>query len=285
MKILPKEEGNNAEFIQMSKLNHKHILPVYEIFETKLGNYDKWCFTMPFLELGDFQSYLLNLKSHLPINRILNFMDQMLSCIEYIHGRDVYHRDIKPENFLLRNEDEVVLSDFGLSKGDVETLVTKTSIVGTELFQSPELFAGDVKDVSKTDIYGLGCVFYIMITRDFQTTVRISIMSNGGKEIREKLTLTLCGNVGNSGNVGNNSGGNHDKNSNPVTSGTSGGDTSVSHHGDTSSSSSSYNIQALIDFVMIMLDKDYEKRPSASVARHVWLEQKIGYKSSSLESI
>ncbi|EFC50200.1 predicted protein, partial [Naegleria gruberi] len=164
LKILPREEGNNVEFIQMSKLNHENILPVYEIFETNIGNFEKWCFTMPFLEMGDFQSYLLNLKSNLPINRILNYMRQMLSSIEYIHQRQVYHRDIKPENFLLKSQDHVVLSDFGLAKGDIENVITKTSIVGTELFQSPELFAGEVKDVSKTDIYGLGCVFYIMIT-------------------------------------------------------------------------------------------------------------------------
>ncbi|KAG2373790.1 hypothetical protein C9374_011879 [Naegleria lovaniensis] len=289
MKILPKEEGNNAEFIQMSKLNHKHILPVYEIFETKLGNYDKWCFTMPFLELGDFQSYLLNLKSNLPIKRILNFMDQMLSCIEYIHGREVYHRDIKPENFLLRTEDEVVLSDFGLSKGDVETVVTKTSIVGTELFQSPELFAGDVKDVSKTDIYGLGCVFYIMITRDFQTTVRISIMSNGGKEIREKLTQTLCGNNNHENNKTTNSNNGNTSSNNNSSNNTSSNNNSSSGSGSSGSGSNttrqdhaSLNIQALIDFVMIMLDKDYEKRPSASVARQVWLEQKIGYKTTTI---
>lgn len=248
MKILPKEEGHKAEFIQMSKLNHNNILPVYEIFEATLGVYEKWCFTMPFLELGDFQSYLLTLKTNLTTRRILNFMDQMLSCIEYIHSREVYHRDIKPENFLLRTEDEVVLSDFGLSKGDVESVITKTSIVGTELFQSPELFAGDVKDVSKTDIYGLGCVFYIMITRDFQTTVRISILSNDGKEIRERLTQTLM-------NENSTPGGNKQ-----------------------------YDIQAIIDFVMIMLDKDYEKRPSAAVARSTWLEQRIGYKKENISS-
>ncbi|KAL9649295.1 hypothetical protein ABK040_014598 [Willaertia magna] len=131
----------------------------------------------------------------------------MLESLQYIHERNVFHSAIKPENFLMKNCNEIMLSDFGLSKQlenhdnnhdnghdtshVMNTKITNEQMVGTELFKSLEILNEPLKDISKTDIYNLGCVFYIMVTRDFQTVVKISILSNGGMEIRQRLQLMI----------------------------------------------------------------------------------------------
>ena len=49
----------------------------------------------------------------------LMLIDQMISCIEYIHSQYFIHRDVKPNNFLMgRNlkKSQVYIIDFGISK-------------------------------------------------------------------------------------------------------------------------------------------------------------------------
>jgi serine/threonine protein kinase len=56
------------------------------------------------------------------------------------------HRDIKPENFVMKNEQELVLVDFGVSKrfeGEDDTL---KGTAGTKLFFAPEIVKTGVKN-------------------------------------------------------------------------------------------------------------------------------------------
>ncbi|CAN7102576.1 unnamed protein product [Brassica rapa subsp. narinosa] len=42
-------------------------------------------------------------------------INQLIGAIDYFHSRGVYHRDLKPENLLLDENDDLKISDFGLS--------------------------------------------------------------------------------------------------------------------------------------------------------------------------
>eukprot|EP00928_Gymnodinium_smaydae_P023038 TRINITY_DN19167_c0_g1_i1.p1 TRINITY_DN19167_c0_g1~~TRINITY_DN19167_c0_g1_i1.p1 ORF type:complete len:306 (-),score=45.32 TRINITY_DN19167_c0_g1_i1:479-1357(-) len=53
------------------------------------------------------------------LKTVLMLADQMLSCMEYIHSKNVVHRDVKPGNFTIGNGQEahqLYLIDFGLAK-------------------------------------------------------------------------------------------------------------------------------------------------------------------------
>jgi serine/threonine protein kinase len=46
---------------------------------------------------------------------IIKIFKQILSAVKYLHSRSIMHRDIKPDNILLDKNNNIKLSDFGIS--------------------------------------------------------------------------------------------------------------------------------------------------------------------------
>jgi eukaryotic-like serine/threonine-protein kinase len=53
--------------------------------------------------------------STLTPKQVINYIKQLAGALQYAHDQNIIHRDIKPENFLLNEQREVMLSDFGLA--------------------------------------------------------------------------------------------------------------------------------------------------------------------------
>ena len=58
--------------------------------------------------------------------------------IAYLHEHNIVYRDLKPENLLLDAEGHIRITDFGLSKQDVEG-DTARSLCGTPEYLAPEI--------------------------------------------------------------------------------------------------------------------------------------------------
>ncbi|HJL22038.1 MAG TPA: serine/threonine-protein kinase, partial [Polyangiaceae bacterium LLY-WYZ-15_(1-7)] len=54
-------------------------------------------------------------RGAVPAERARRWIATALEALAFVHGRGVVHRDLKPSNFLLREDDRVVLTDFGLA--------------------------------------------------------------------------------------------------------------------------------------------------------------------------
>lgn len=51
---------------------------------------------------GDLSRYLYKIKGKtLPYEEVLDFMQQILSGLDYIHKKHFVHRDIKPANIIV----------------------------------------------------------------------------------------------------------------------------------------------------------------------------------------
>lgn len=97
--------------------------------------------------------------TRLPLATIISYIKQLSSALHYAHVRKIIHCDIKPENMLLGEDNEVLLSDFGLAIIIASSRTDALYIAGTAVYMSPEQFRG--KEISAAcDQYGLAVVVY-----------------------------------------------------------------------------------------------------------------------------
>lgn len=100
-------------------------------------------------------------------SRISKIFGSMLNGIEYAHSQGVIHRDLKPENILLNNDDDLVISDFGLGRffDSTSTRITQEGYgMGTPLYMAPEQLTDSKNADGRSDIYSLGRILYELYT-------------------------------------------------------------------------------------------------------------------------
>ncbi len=97
--------------------------------------------------------------SVLPPTVVLEYIEQVAAALDFAHAKRVIHRDVKPENMLLGEQDELLLSDFGIA-----TLISESGaqvtphVAGTTAYMAPEQLRG--KPCPASDQYALGVVVY-----------------------------------------------------------------------------------------------------------------------------
>lgn len=101
---------------------------------------------------------------------------EMIDGIQEIHSQKKYHRDIKPENFLVDDEENILVSDFGLAvdlDSNSQRLTQTGDAYGSNGFYPPE-FNTDSKTFKyfdgRSDIYMIGKTFYSILTADKNPT-------------------------------------------------------------------------------------------------------------------
>jgi len=123
-----------------ARLDHPHILPLYDSGQAAAAGDTFLYYVMPYVE-GEY-------------------------ALSYAHSRDVVHRDIKPENILLAGGHARV-ADFGIARAITEAggeRLTGTGLaIGTPTYMSPEQAAGSGDLDGRSDLYSLGCVLYEML--------------------------------------------------------------------------------------------------------------------------
>jgi TolB-like protein/Flp pilus assembly protein TadD len=144
-----------------ASLEHPCIVPIYEVGERHGACY----FSMGLVE-GD-QLDAVSKREPMPIRHAAELIAKLARTVHYAHERGILHRDIKPGNILLDAKGEPHLTDFGLARlVETESTVTRTmEVLGTPSYMAPEQAVGNNARVSSaTDVYGLGAVFYQLLT-------------------------------------------------------------------------------------------------------------------------
>jgi TolB-like protein/Tfp pilus assembly protein PilF/predicted Ser/Thr protein kinase len=144
-----------------ASLDHPGIVPIYDIGEREGSCY----FSMKLVEGGQLDEVVS--REPMSIRRAAELMAKVARTVHYAHERGILHRDIKPGNILLDGDGEPHLTDFGLARlVETESTVTRTmEVLGTPSYMAPEEAAGQTKEITAaTDVYGLGAVFYQLLT-------------------------------------------------------------------------------------------------------------------------
>jgi TolB-like protein/Tfp pilus assembly protein PilF len=145
-----------------ASLDHPCIVPIHEIGESEGSCY----FSMKLVE-GRRLDEVVKCES-MPNRRTAELIIKLARTVHYAHKRGILHRDIKPGNILVDADGEPHLTDFGLARlVERESTITGTMVeaLGTPSYMAPEQAAGDATQLtSATDVYGLGAVFYHLLT-------------------------------------------------------------------------------------------------------------------------
>lgn len=97
-------------------------------------------------------------------NRVKFYVAECVLALDYLHSKGVVYRDVKPENILLDAEGHIKMTDFGLSKGNLQNSNhMTTSFCGTTEYLAPEIIK-DRQYSYSVDWYSLGLVMYEMLT-------------------------------------------------------------------------------------------------------------------------
>lgn len=116
----------------------------------------------------------------LPAAQAVDYIRQVLSALEYAHGRGVVHRDVKPANMMLTPAGVVKLLDFGIAKAASDHALTVTgTTLGSLYYMSPEQIQGATNLDGRTDLYSVGVSLYELVTgkRPFDGDSQFAIMS------------------------------------------------------------------------------------------------------------
>src|SRR5689334_6541353 len=144
-----------------ARLEHPGIVPIHEV-----GERDGSCyFSMKFVQGGQLDEVAT--REPIPIRRAVELIAKVARTVHYAHEHGILHRDIKPGNILLDAKGEPHLTDFGLARlVETESTMTRTlDVLGTPSYMAPEQAVGNNAAVSSaTDVYGLGAVFYQLLT-------------------------------------------------------------------------------------------------------------------------
>jgi serine/threonine protein kinase len=148
------------EIDAVAPLKHPHILSIYEY-----GERDGFVYlAMPYVSGQTLESVLRD-QGMLPFPKVLKYLDELATAIDYAHEQGVLHRDLKPANVLVTTDDNLLLTDFALSKVMSEESLAQVRKfrVGMLDYMAPELIMGKEVDEG-ADLYSLGTILYRMIT-------------------------------------------------------------------------------------------------------------------------
>lgn len=152
-------EQIKREISVMSLVKHPNIVNLKEVMATKT----KILFVMEYVRGGELFNKLAKGKFKEEIAR--KYFQQLISAVDYCHSRGVSHRDLKPENLLLDENENLKVSDFGLSA--LPEQLRQDGLLhtqcGTPAYVAPEVVRKKGYNGFKADTWSCGIILYTLL--------------------------------------------------------------------------------------------------------------------------
>ena len=178
------DHGSLEGYYNKYKLNEKNYKNGKVIDENELENKSE-----------DEKKKIIN-DNFIPLDEkiVIKFFEQLLDATIYLHERSIIHRDIKPDNILLDENDNIKISDFGISAlvrdqnllnfGKDIDLFSGCTKKGRLDFVCPEIIESVQYDY-QADIFSLGLTMLYLMS--FRKPILIFEDENGKANKREIL--------------------------------------------------------------------------------------------------
>jgi serine/threonine-protein kinase len=168
LKVLPREFLHDPTFRArfereaqaIGSLDHPGIVPVYDFGEADGQPY----LVMRLMSGGSLADRIKS--GPMPVRDIARILGQVGSALDEAHAQGVIHRDLKPGNILFDQRSEPAIADFGIAKltQTAPSNLSRSLLIGTPAYMSPEQANSDVDIDGRSDIYSLGAILFEMLT-------------------------------------------------------------------------------------------------------------------------
>jgi serine/threonine protein kinase len=144
----------------LGRFDHSNIVRVFNVDEDSGTVY----IAMEFIE-GESLNEIIQ-KKQFPIDEIVHIGITVAETLDYAHQKGIIHRDIKPSNIIIRSDDRLKITDFGIAHIEDPSGTQQTQageILGTPAYMSPEQVMSHPVD-GRSDLFSLGIILYEMST-------------------------------------------------------------------------------------------------------------------------
>ena len=101
-------------------------------------------------------------------DQLVNLFKDILNAVKQLHSYGIIHRDLKPDNILMTDDGIIKVIDYGLVKLIDFSSITRTGDnIGSPMFMAPEQIVDSKHITTKSDIYSLGVILYLMFTKSY----------------------------------------------------------------------------------------------------------------------
>jgi len=143
------------------KLQHRQIMKMY----AQPNNSQFLYHVCDFVQGKTVRQWMVD-NPDLTLDRIRSVLTEMISAVRVLHRNNMVHRDLKPENFMIDQDDNITLIDFGTVQvaglQEISSPVNNSMPVGDIGYIAPEyLLYG--KGNACSDLFSLACIVYEML--------------------------------------------------------------------------------------------------------------------------
>ena len=160
----------------LARLSHSNLVAAYD------GGQREGLFYL-IMECVDGQDLVSSMKQYgpFPLDQAVNCIAQAAGGLGYAHSQGVFHRNVKPGNLLLDSQGVIRVVGFGtariaadspLADGDSAESTDSIQLLGTLDYMAPEQAVDSNLADARSDIYGLGCSLYAVLTARLPYPVR-----------------------------------------------------------------------------------------------------------------
>ncbi len=172
IKVLPKQRVDDTSYLgrfyreaeAAAALDHHNIVRAYDVDNEGGTHY----LVMEYVEGRDLQR-IVKEEGPMDYAAAVDYIRQAAEGLAHAHEAGLIHRDVKPANLLVDRKNVVKVLDLGLARFADEHKGSLTeehdeNVLGTADYLAPEQALDSHGVDARSDIYGLGCSLYYLLT-------------------------------------------------------------------------------------------------------------------------